>query len=148
MELDPTMHWGAIICQCICTDKEYFIALSCLQGNHRAFWHFKLLKRLNQSENILPSKPWAKNVLLCPSQVRFWALNVAKTPKKTPICEVWCLLCVQRNQCCHQYWKFPCRKIIPEVMRTLKFCLFRKISLSYNWKWPLSWQRPPFSSVS
>lgn len=72
--------------------------------------------------------------VLCP--------NVAKTPKKTPICEVWCLLCVQRNQCCHQYWKFPYRKIIPEVMRTFKFCLFRKISLSYNWKWPLSWQRP------
>lgn len=110
---------------------------------------FQVFQRFNQTENILHSKPWVKNVLPCPAHahVKFCALNDGKIPKKTPVYEI-CLLCVQRNHCCYQYWKFSCRKIIPEVVRTFRILPFQENFIVLPLEMTLKLEETSFNSVS
>lgn len=115
---DLILSWGAIIHQCSCTHKEYF-----LFPIHR--------ETIDTSDIPSYSETWNENSL----HSRLWAMNVATFPtskvlcpkwwqdtKKTPVCEAWYLLWLQTNQLCDQNWKFSYREITPEVVRTSEFC--------------------------
>lgn len=83
----------------------------------------------------------ASSELWMSPQVRFCALNDGKIPKRTPVCEPWCLLCIQRNQRCDQNLKFSYRKIKFVKWWGLLSFAFRNSALTYHCKWLFSWKK-------